>query len=136
MLFTTSMGVTNVGSKQVVKCVAGGTITVASPVGVYTVISGSGTADDPYVHTLYCLTLAVDGNTRSGQWGVSEVAGTSGDVMDIVVHGRCTLASGGTLNQVITAISNAGVITDAVAGVTNVDLALGVSLSATDIYIY
>ena len=136
MLFTTSMGVTNVGSKQVVKCVAGGTITTNAPVGIYTVISGSGTSNDPYKHTLYCLTIAVDGNTEQGRWGVSETAGTSGDVMDIVVHGRCTLASGGTLNKVVTGISNAGVITDATAGATNVDNALGVSLDADEIYIY
>ena len=106
MLFTSSMGVTN------------------------------GKWDSPYETKVKCITIAVNGDTLPGRWGVAEVGGSAGALLDIVVHGRCKLASGGTLNNVVTAITNVGVITDATPGATNVDVAVGVCLDADEMYIY
>ena len=139
MLFSTSLGVNSVSAKQVVKCEAGGSITANRPVGVYCKVIGSGTASDPYSTKLMCIALdasGVNADSIKGQWGVSEVGGSAGDTIDVVVHGLAKVASGGAKNNLVTAISNGGVVTDASAGSTNADLALAVCLDADEIFIY
>jgi len=136
MLFNTSLGVNSGDAKQVVKCVAGGAITAGKPVGIYQEISGSGTADDPYKLSMKCIIVAVDANTLQGKWGVTENGGSAGDIIDVVVHGRAKVASGGALNNLVTGISTAGALTDLAPANTNVDIALAVCLDADEIFIY
>jgi len=115
----------DIAGKKTVKALAAGSLTVASPVGLYYSSAG----------VLTAKTVAADAS--SVNWGISEKAVTTGAEAEIVVKGLATVASGGTDGQLVTAISNVGAITDAAAGVTNADInVLGVSASAKTFYIY
>jgi len=137
MLFNTALPVSNHLARQVVKCTLASVVVANTPVGVYLELVDPITPSDPYTHKLMAMDgITIDANTLPGRWGVVEVAGAIGDLVDVVVQGKCKLASGGTLNNLVTGISDAGAITDATPGVTNIDLAIAVSLDADEIYIY
>jgi len=118
-------GIFEAEATKTLEVVANGNLTVASPVGYYFDENGIATA----------ITVAADVN--SVRWGVAEVAVTDTESGVIITKGKATLASGGTAGQLVTAISNAGVITSAAAANTNADTnILGVCTAAGEMFIY
>ena len=123
--FSKDAQVFEISGRKTVQAVAAGAVTTNAPVGLYYGSDG----------TLYAKTVAADAS--SVNWGIAEAAISDTATGEIVVKGLATVASGGTAGQLVTAISNAGVITDAAAGATNADInVLGVSASASTFYIY
>ena len=120
------MGSTSIKASKRIKVLANGELTLACPVAVYFSAAGVRTG----------IKFAANVNTVK-TWGVPEATIATGEYGYIKVAGLVTLTSGGTAGQLVTAISNAGAITDAVAANTNADInVLGVSVSATTMYIY
>lgn len=111
-----------------VKAIAGGTIANNRPVSLYLDENGN----------LKCLLLTANADTplsqNPGYYGVVHSGGSAGDILEVIIQGKATLASGGTAGNFVTAISNGGVITDASEG--NGQGYLGVSLTDKNIYIY
>ena len=77
----------------------------------------------------------VDALRGGNYWGIVKVGGDTNDIATIVVKGKATCVSGGTLGEFVTEISSAGAVT-AVSGAGYPDGALGVQLANNDIYIY
>tara|TARA_R100001594_G_C3862711_1_gene221379 strand:+ start:82 stop:510 length:429 start_codon:yes stop_codon:yes gene_type:complete len=114
-------------AKITVKVLANGALAVGSPVGLYYTEAG----------VLTGIKVAADSNTVAGHWGISEAAIADGEYGLVTVRGLAVCASGGTAGQLVTAISNAGVITSAAAANTNADTGvLGTCSAAGSILIY
>lgn len=77
----------------------------------------------------------VDALRGGNMWGIVQEGGSQNDIATIVVKGKATCVSGGTLGEFVTEISSAGAVT-AVSGAGYPDGALGVQLANNDIYIY
>ena len=118
-------GVFEPSSTTEITVLANGAITANYPVGYFYNENGEAEAK----------VCALDVN--STRYGIAPAAIADTAYGKIIIRGPVTLASGGTAGNVITAISNVGVITDATPANTNMDInILGVSTSATTAYLY
>ena len=109
-----------------VKATANGACTATYPVGLYYDQNG----------VLKAKVSALEVTAHQGNWGIVQATVADGAEVTVVVKGLATVASGGTADELVSAISNVGVVTDGAVADGAVDNALGVSLSATTMYIY
>ena len=124
-----SSGVTVVDltNQVTVKAIAKSTIANNRPVQLYLDENGN----------LKCIATAIDNSTSEGSnplyFGIVEVGGATGDVLDVIVQGHATVASGGTTGNMLTSINDNGEIGDSTPGAMN--QVLGVVLDTDKIYI-
>ena len=108
-----------------VKAIANGACTAKYPVGLYYDQNGA----------LRAKVSALEVTAHQGNWGIVQADADAGTEVTVVVKGLATVASGGTAGNLVSAITNVGVVTDGAPANGSVDNALGVSLSGSTMYI-
>lgn len=120
-----NMGSGYLKARRRIKVVANGELTLSCPAGYYWDSLG----------VLYAIKITADVNTT--RLGVPQVTIDDTESGYLTISGLVTLTSGGTADQLVTGISNAGAITDAAVSNANADInVLGVSVDATSMYLY
>lgn len=114
-------------AKQKVWAKASGAVTAGYPVAI--ALSSDGAE---YV----CKVHAVATTSMPGKYGIAEGAIEDGKYGWVIVRGEASAVSGGTAGQVVTAISNAGVLTSASLSGSNGANAIGTCIGAGKIVIH
>lgn len=79
---------------------------------------------------------AIDGTSKPGKYGIAQATYASAVTGTFITRGAATVVSGGTSGNLVTAISAAGVITDAAVSSDTGDVSLGVSTGASTLILY
>lgn len=102
----------DMNSENIITVTANGTLTVACPVAVYKDKNGA----------LYGIKVALDSNSDITNCGMALETKTTGLACKVQMTGVLVGTSGGTADQLVTAVSNAGALTTAAVADTNADL--------------